>query len=339
MNSLEALNKLNTLAFSFYTAGAVSAASNLGIFDHLGGDGLTPEALAEKVSIHPDGSQRLLSAMQNLELLELHDGRYRNSAAGAYLSADAAVPMSFCQKDNYFYHMWEYLPDALREYSPRHEQAWGQSASELYQAIFGNESQLRQFFKLLDSYNVPIGIETAERLNFKGFSHILDLAGGTGSFVAEVLKAHPHLKGTVLDLEPVKEVAEELKQRNKLTDRLDFFTGDMFKPDYPQGVDVIFLSYILHNWDEKNCIQILKNCFDALPSKGMVVISEKILNNDFSGDWWGVMMNLQMLIAFQPGAKERTENEYKSLLSSVGFQGAETIRLDAPRDLLIAFKP
>ena len=70
----------------------------------------------------------------------------------------------------------------------------------------------------------------------------------------------------------------------------------------------------------------------------MLVISEKVLNNDFSGDWWGVMMNLQMLLAFEPGAKERTENEYTELLAKAGFSSPQLIKLDSPRDLLIAYK-
>lgn len=339
MKSIEALNHLNTIAFSFYTAGTFAAASNMQIFDHLAEPGLTPEELAEKIAAHPDATQRLLSAVENLGLVEQNQGRYRNSAAGAYLHKDADTPMGFSQKDNYFYRLWEYLPNAMREYSPRHEQAWGQSAQELYKAIYGNEEQLRSFFKLLDSYNIPIGEETAQVLNFSDYTRILDLAGGTGSFAGEVIKQQPHLSGLCLDLEPVRPLCNEMIERNNLQGKFEFITGDMFNLEAPKGVDVIFLSYILHNWSEEKCATILKGCYDALPPKGMLVISEKVLNNDYSGDWWGVMMNLQMLIAFEPGAKERTENEYTQMLTRAGFEGIELIRLNAPRDILVAYKP
>ena len=339
MKPIDALNKLNGIAFTFYTAGAFAAASNLSIFDYLDGEGLTAIELAEKLSIHPSGCQSLLSAMENLELLVLNNGKYSNSGYGAYLHKDAEVPMSFSQKDNYFYRMWEYLPDALREFSPRHEQAWGKTAQDLYKATYSNEGQLRDFFRLLDSYNVPIGQEMSEVLDFKPYSRVLDLAGGTGSFAAEVVINHEHLQGVVLDLEPVRMLSDEMVNKYGIRDRFEFVAGDMFKPDYPKDVDVILLSYILHNWEDEKCITILRHCFDALPSKGMLVISEKVLNNDHSGDWWGVMMSLQMLIAFEPGAKERTYEEYNHLLSEVGFIGSELITLDAPRDLLVAYKP
>jgi ubiquinone/menaquinone biosynthesis C-methylase UbiE len=339
MKHIEALNQLNELAFAFYTAGTFAAASNLEVFNYLGGDGLTPVELAKKVAVHPDAALRLLSAIENLGLVEKNECRYKNTELGSYLHKDHLVPMGFSQKDNYFHRLWEYLPDAMREYSPRHQQAWNKSAGELYQAIYSDEKKLRSFFKLLDSYNVPIGQEAASCLNLSSYNHILDLAGGTGSFSAEVIKAHPHLSATCLDLEPVRHLSQEMIEKNELQERFEFITGDMFNLEAPKGVDVIFLSYILHNWNDDKCQEILKGCYDALPPGGMLVISEKVLNNDHSGDWWAVMMNLQMLVAFEPGAKERTLNEYVYLIEMAGFKNFELISLDAPRDLLIAFKP
>lgn len=338
MKPIDALNQLNDIAFTFYSAGAFSAASNLKIFDYLDGDGLTPRELADEITVHADASQRLLSAVENLGLVEQNEGRYKNSALGAYLHKDAPVPMGFAQKGNYFHRLWDYLPDAMREYSPRHEQAWGQSAQELYQAIYGDDEQLRSFFKLLDSYNIPIGQEAANYLNLNNYSKILDLAGGTGSFAAEVVKQKEHLSGVCLDLEPVRHLCVEMVEREGLQGRFEFITGDMFNLQPQDGVDVIFLSYILHNWTDEKCLTILKGCYDVLPENGMLVVSEKVLENDFSGEWWGVMMNLQMLLAFEPGAKERTLEEYNALLNQAGFTTGDLIKLDAPRDLLVAHK-
>lgn len=339
MKSIDALNKLNDIAFTFYTAGAFAAASNLKIFDYLNGKGLNSNELAEKINVNPDAAQRLLSAVENLGLVENNNsGYYKNSELGAYLNKDAPVPMSFAQDGNYFHRLWDYLPDAMREFSPRHEQAWGQSAQELYKAIYGDENKLRSFFKLLDSYNVPIGQEAIKHLDLGQYSKILDLAGGTGSFAAEFVKYHQHLSGICLDLEPVRGLCNEMIEREGLQNRFEFITGDMFDLDVPQGIDVIFLSYILHNWSDEKCLTILEGCHKALPENGMLMISEKVLNNDFSGHWWAVMMNLQMLLAFEPGAKERSIDEYNALLEQSGFTSGELISLDAPRDLLVAYK-
>jgi hypothetical protein len=48
---------------------------------------------------------------------------------------------------------------------------------------------------------------------------------------------------------------------------------------------------------------------------------------------------LHMLVVCEPGAKERSEAEYQSLLEEAGFRDMEVLRLGAPRDLIIARKP
>lgn len=338
MKSLVALNRLNEIAFSFYTAGAFAAACNLDIFEHLEKAPLSAKELAGRIGVHPDACLRLLAAMQQLGLLSQSEGTFRNTEIGAHLTRGAEVPLWFTQKDHYFSRLWEYVPDAMREYAPRHQQAWNKTAQELYQAIYSNEDQLRQFFRLLDSYNVPIGEETAKHIDFSGHTRILDLAGGTGSFAGTVVKRHPSLTGVCLDLAPLRNLTEEMVKRAGLEGRFEFVTGDMFAGGYPKA-DVIFLSYILHNWSDENCIKILRHCHATLPSGGMLVVSEKVLNPDHSGDWWGVMMSLQMLVAFQPGAKERTQAEYQALFTESGFGISKLTKLDAPRDLLIALKP
>ena len=79
--------------------------------------------------------------------------------------------------------------------------------------------------------------------------------------------------------------------------------------------------------------------FEALPPKGVLLVSEKVLNNDFSGDRYALLLDLHMLICTEPGGRERSEAEYRSRLQEAGFQEIEVNRLRAPRDLIIARKP
>jgi len=45
-----------------------------------------------------------------------------------------------------------------------------------------------------------------------------------------------------------------------------------------------------------------------------------------------------MLVANEPDARERSEDEYRSLLDTAGFDVLDVLRLDAPRDLIVARK-
>ena len=114
--------------------------------------------------------------------------------------------------------------------------------------------------------------------------------------------------------------------------------GDLFEGPYPEGADAIVLSWILHDWSDEKCRTILRHCFEALPPDGTLLISEIVLHDDGTLRPFGNMMNMHMLIACDPGAKERTESEYRQLLQTAGFQRVEVTRLSGPRDLIVARK-
>ena len=101
---------------------------------------------------------------------------------------------------------------------------------------------------------------------------------------------------------------------------------------------MILLGHILHDWSDESCGKILRNCYDVLPAGGVLLISESVLDANFSGSTFALNKDLAMIVACESGARERTEAEYASLLDQTGFRIAELIRLDAPRDLIVAKK-
>ena len=75
-----------------------------------------------------------------------------------------------------------------------------------------------------------------------------------------------------------------------------------------------------------------------MPGRGTLLVSESVLNPDFSASTFVLMKDLTMMVACESEARERTEAEYRSLLNETGFDFEELIRLEAPRDLLVARK-
>ncbi|KAI3471271.1 hypothetical protein Pfo_027934, partial [Paulownia fortunei] len=88
----------------------------------------------------------------------------------------------------------------------------------------------------------------------------------------------------------------------------------------PKG-NAIFMKWICHDWSDENCLKLLKNCYEALPENGKVILAECILpeapdNGLATKDV--VSMDLTML-ALNPGGKERTEREFQALAKGGGF--------------------
>jgi hypothetical protein len=102
---------------------------------------------------------------------------------------------------------------------------------------------------------------------------------------------------------------------------------------------VITLGWILHDWSDEGCRKTLRHCFDALPSAGTLLVIEKVLNADYSAPILTTAIDLYMLAICEPGARERTEPEYRTLLAETGFGEVQVIRLETTRDLIVAKKP
>jgi hypothetical protein len=336
---IEALNRFSSLATGFITAQWFRTACNLALFDVLAKEPQTSAEIASRLSIKPDACRSFLSALADLGLLEATGDRWTNSALGALLTTSAEVPLhTLGTWVEIFYPMWQYLADALKEGTPRYEQTLGTSAAQTWEALFADPARLRLFCRFMNAYSIPIGREIADYFRFDEVQTILDVAGGAGGMSAQFVRRHPHLRAMLMDLPPVCEIAREDLTAAGVLDRFTIAPGDLFNGPYPRGADAIVLSWILHDWSDSQCRTILRNCFEALPPGGVLLVSELVLQEDGTQRPFGNIMNMHMLIACDPGARERTEAEYRGLLEANGFEQVKLTRLSGPRDLLVARK-
>jgi O-methyltransferase domain/Dimerisation domain len=336
LTPVEALNYLADLITSYVAPQAFTAAVKLGVFEELAMGAARPEEIAERIKIHPQGCRRLLSALRVLGLVESDGDQYRNSAIGQYCSSQSSVNLGpiigFTEP---FYHMFEFLPDALREYSPRWQQALGTSQKDVFGALYEDPARIRQFAAFMETLSAPQGQVIADTFDFAPYHCIMDAAGGPGGQAIEIGRRHPHLHGIIMDMAPVCPVAEENIAAAGLSSRFRAVPGDLFG-EFPKGADIVLLGHILHDWSDESCHKILANAADALPSGGALLISESVLAPDYAGSRFTLMKDIAMLVACESGARERTEAEYRGLMEPRGFEFMQTIRLNAPRDLIVA---
>jgi hypothetical protein len=337
-NAAQALTRLGTIAFGFVNTQALFSAHELGVFEALADGAMSLDELANRLQIKPVACRRLLMTLADLELVEHDDGKFRNTELGQFCSSRSAVKLGAVSNINPFYHMCEHLTDALREYGPRWQQALGVTPQDAFAALYADPARLREFAELMNAFSVPQGLLIAEHFDFAPYACVMDVAGGPGGQAIQIGLRHPHLRGIITDLEPVCVVAREQIVANGLSSRFSAIAADLLTGPYPGGADVIVLGHILHDWSDATCLNILRNCAAALPADGALLISESVLRPDFSGSNFANPKDLLMLVANEPDARERTEQEYRSLLDATGFETVLVMRFDAPRDLLVARK-
>jgi hypothetical protein len=155
--------------------------------------------------------------------------------------------------------------------------------------------------------------QIAERFEWSRFSTILDVGGGDGILLEAILRAHPDVRGTVLDLRPTAEAASNRFTTTGLEARAHAVSGSFFDA-LPTGADVYLLSDILHDWDDDHARQILSRCRDAAADNDAAVV----LIEPVQGHGASTGIDLFMLLCF--GGRERSIDDLNRLAADVGLE-------------------
>lgn len=143
----------------------------------------------------------------------------------------------------------------------------------------------------------------------------MDIGGGAGNMIATILSKHAKTRGLLFDLAQATTEAPALLRRFGVEDRVTLQHGSFFEA-VPAGGDVYILSHIIHDWDERKSLAILRNCRKAMSETSRLLIVELVLR-DGSPSGYG-SSDISMLVL--TGGAERTSSEYESLLAKAGLQ-------------------
>ncbi|XP_022761190.1 desmethylxanthohumol 6'-O-methyltransferase-like [Durio zibethinus] len=224
---------------------------------------------------------------------------------------------------------WHYFSQCVREGGTAFKMAHG---CEMFEFASGNP-QFNDLFN--DAMTSTSKVMTREILSgckegFSSIGSLVDVGGGTGGLVFEIVKAYPHIKGTNFDLPHVIEKAPTYPG-------VCHIGGDMFE-SIPKA-DAVIMKFILHDWSDEDCIKILKNCRNAIPAEtGKVILVECVLQPDGSGLFDDVRLIFDLLmLAHCSGGKERTELEWKKILKEGGFPRYKIINIPALPSIIEAY--
>jgi len=146
-------------------------------------------------------------------------------------------------------------------------------------------------------------------VEWRGDETVVDVGGGNGSLLVELLRRRPGLRGIVFDL------PETVRDEAALGERIEFVEGDFFER-VPPG-DVYVLSTIIHDWDDERATAILRTIRAAARPGARLVMPDAVIQsgNDPQGSKW-----LDLLMLAISGGRERDEAQWRALLESAGFE-------------------
>jgi O-methyltransferase domain len=140
--------------------------------------------------------------------------------------------------------------------------------------------------------------------------------GGEGSLLRTVLRTHPGLRGRLVDLPHVVELARTAADGAPEAPRLESSPADFFD-GVPGRSDVVLLKKVIHDRDDGKAGTILRSCRAALEPGGRLLLVENLIppGDDPSFGKW-----LDLLMMVYAGGRERTVEEFDALLTAAGFR-------------------
>jgi ubiquinone/menaquinone biosynthesis C-methylase UbiE len=170
-----------------------------------------------------------------------------------------------------------------------------------------------------------------EAYDFSGARTLLDVGGGHGGLLAQILERVPALQGILLDRPEV--IREARAVLAPLGSRARLVAGN-FLEAVPEGADTILLKHIIHDWDDAHCAALLANCRRSLARGARLLVVESILSDEPDAAF-AKFLDLEMLVV-TPGGRERTASEFSQLLAGAGFELARVVPTQSPVSILEA---
>jgi O-methyltransferase domain len=280
----------------------------------------TTAELAEAADLHAPSLHRLLRATTGVGLLASGPDGWRLTPLGQALAEIGGGP-------GWAYDATYQLSRTVATGTTGMELAYGQTVFE-YLAERPDEAAAFARSQALINAGEPRAVVDA--YDFAGIGVLVDVGGGNGTFLAEVLQRHPRLHGVLFDLpETIAQITPEL---TRFEDRCEAVGGDFFEA-VPPDADAYLLSHVVHDWDEQRCLAMLRNVRSAIAPDGRLLIVEMVMP---PGDEPHPAKLLDIVMLILSGGTERTESEYGELLAKAGFRLARVIPTRSPVSVLEA---
>lgn len=307
---------MHELILGAWMSQAITAAADLRVADALTAGPLPVEELADTVGANPDALRRLLRALMSRDIFaQRDDGRYELTPLADLLRSDTPVSMAamarFVGSPQHREH-WSLLTESIKTGTAAVEKLRGKNMFD----YMDDDTQFGQIFNdaMTGLSSAAIGPVVAA-YDFTPYHTIVDVAGGHGRLLAAVLASAPDAHGVLYDLPNIVAGAMPLLRDAGVAERVRLADGSFFD-GVPSGGDAYVLKHVIHDWDDKPSLQILRNVRSAAAAGAALLLVEAIIPEDNSASI-ATLTDMEMLVI---GGRERTATEYRRLLERAGFQ-------------------
>lgn len=292
------------------------------LFELLAHGALSKADLQKQIALPESGLSRLLDAAVSIRLLSKRkNSHYALGMLGAPLVGNRALLDMIAHHGDFYRDLQDPLAllrgdgagkAAMAEYWPYINGEKDPSPESLSAQRVADYSQLMAHTQPL------VTAEVIDSYSFAKHRHLLDIGGGQGAFVSQLVALYPQLTCTLFDLPGVAELANAHIEKSGLSNKIRALGGNFFEGDLPKGADVATLIRVIFDHDDGRVRIILRNVFKALEPGASLILAEPMAGTpgqEAMGDaYFGFY-----LLAMGRG-RPRTQLEISRMLQEAGFE-------------------
>lgn len=294
------------------TPWCVHVVATLRIADHIQAGNTAIEKLAVASGADQGSLHRVLRHLVSKGLFEEPaPGRFALNDGARALLDDHRLGLDLDGIGGRMAHAWGTLLSAVRTGRPAYHEAFGRG---FWDDLDAHPYVAASFDALMGpaGHGVPDAQVLLDPADWESVRTVLDVGGGTGTLLAEVLRARPAIRGTLVDLPRTVARSAEVFQTAGVADRVTAVGQSFFDP-LPAGADLYLLRNLLSDWPDPEAKAILSRCAEAARPSGRVVVLGGVTPDEQASPALLLMMVLV-------GGKDRTLAEFRELARDAGLE-------------------
>ena len=313
------------IATGFMAAKLLFVASEVGLFAALADGAPRLDELESRTGIARSRLRVLADAMVALGVVERHGDRYQNgTVAAAFLSgrtpADLRALLRFW--DRLSYPTWIKFEDAVRT-------GRGQSTLSLL------EEDQRIFSEGVEALQAGPAHALPRIYDFSRHQRVLDVGGGTGSWLLAILQRHPELTGTLFELPMAAAIARQRLDADPAGNRAEVAVGDFFADPVPDRHDVILIANVIHLFSAERNIELLRRIRERAPHDARLLLVDFWTDQTHTEPSLAALLAGEFLVITGEG-DVYSEEEVSGWLTRTGWRALDRRTVAGPISAIVA---
>jgi SAM-dependent methyltransferase len=303
------------MLFGFMRTQALSVAAKLGLADIIGDEPRDIGDVARQAGAHESSLYRLLRLLTSEGVFdEVEPGKFAANRLSDGLRSSAPLTMRYIAiaMGGEQYRGWAAALHTFVTGEPGFDKEYGVP----YFAFLSQHPEESAVFNRAMAAGTRARVDALLSYDWTGHKRVADIGGGSGTAIAAVLWANPHLQGAVFDLPNVVDDAHQTLDDAGVADRCEVVGGDFFIDPLPPA-DAYVLAQILHDWNDERAGAILRNCRRSIADGGRLLVIDGVVP---PGSEPGFLKHMDLHMLVLVGGKERTEREWRDLLAREAFE-------------------